>query len=430
MGRLYCTEETVAMVLHSDADPEPTGQESSSDTYEDDNDRADKDYIPGSSCTHSSESAESGEEETPDLSWTSKNGEIVWAPTNSAALTNNPPGTGLKPGPTRYAKARICEMVESFDLFFTTAITAQITKYTNLNGRRTVQKWKDIDDTTIRAYFGLLLLAGVYRSRDEATRSLWDGETGRNIFRATMSLKTFKMLSRVLWFSDPFSRPRRRDNDKLAAIREIWDMWTEQLPLVFNPGKEVCVDEQMLPFRGRCKFLQCMPKKVGSYGLKLWVTCDVQTTYTWKVSVYTGPSENAPVESQQGQSVGLDMTEGLEGINMTCNNFISSFGLATELLHRRITMVGTMERNRPELPPELLRLRGRKTLSSVFAFTETHTLVSYIPKRGKNVVLVSTKHRAGEISRGKKKKPKIILDYNRCKGGVDTMDEVSLHNPV
>lgn len=69
----------------------------------------------------------------------------------------------------------------------------------------------------------------------------------------------------------------------------------------------------------------------------------------------------------------------------------------------RITMVGTMRRNRPELPPELPRVREREALSSVFAFTATHTLISYIPKRGKNVVLLSMKHWAKEINSGKKR---------------------------
>ncbi|KAL7383412.1 hypothetical protein ABVT39_010100 [Epinephelus coioides] len=87
-------------------------------------------------------------------------------------------------------------------------------------------------------------------------------------------------------------------------------------------------------------------------------------------------------------------------------------------------MVGTMRKSRPELPPELLRVRRREVLSSIFAFTQTHILVSYIPKRGKNFVLLSTKHWALEISGEEKRKPQIILDYNCCKGGVDTMDEV------
>ncbi|XP_026189546.1 serine/arginine repetitive matrix protein 1 isoform X2 [Mastacembelus armatus] len=423
MERDSSTEDSLIMEHSS----EPT--EHDSVTSDSDTDIGDEDgeYLPGagSSSTSSTESSEGDEGEMlPDLSWTSKNRKIHWEPTNSKRLQFKPPGTGLTPGPTCYAVARVGELIDSFDLFLTTKITKLVTEYTNLYGRRMVPKWKDLDATTVRAYFGLLLLAGVYRSRGEATRSLWDNQAGRHIFRATMSVKTFETISRTLRFDDPLSRPWRRRADKLAAIREIWDLWTAQLPLMFNPDVEICVDEQLVPYRGRCEFRQYMPKKPAKYGLKMWVTCDVQTAYAWKVSLYTGRLAGAPAEQNQGRRVVLDMTEGLKGVNVTCDNFFSSFGLAEELLRRKNTMVGTMRKNLSELPPQLLRVYGREALSSIFAFTPTHTLVSYVPKQRKNVILLSTKHSVAEISSGEKRKPQIILDYNRCKGGVDTMDEM------
>ncbi|XP_026150656.1 M-phase phosphoprotein 8 isoform X3 [Mastacembelus armatus] len=395
-------------------------------TSDSDSDTGDEkeEYHPGagSSSTESSDDEEG--ELLPGLSWWSKNGEIHWAPTNSETFHFNAPGTGLTPGPTRYARARIGELSDSFDLFFTTKITKLVTEYTNLHGRRIVPEWKDLDATTMRAYFGLLLLAGVYRSRTEPTRNLWDDQAGRHIFRATMSVKTFVLISRMLHFDDRLSRPQRQGADKLAAVREIWDLWTAQLPLMFNPAVDICVDEQVVPYQGICEFQQYMPMKPANYGLKLWVTCDVITSYAWKISVYTGPSAGSPAEQNERQRVVLDMVEGLTGVNVTCDHFFSSFGLAEELLRREITMVGTMRKKRPELPPQLLRVHGREVFSSIFAFTSTHTLVSYLPKRHKNVVLLSTKHRMPKISSRTKRKPQMMLDYNRCKGGVDTMDKM------
>ncbi|KAJ8349439.1 hypothetical protein SKAU_G00245690 [Synaphobranchus kaupii] len=89
-----------------------------------------------------------------------------------------------------------------------------------------------------------------------------------------------------------------------------------------------------------------------------------------------------------------------------------------------MALVGTIRRNKPELPPNLLQTRQRAILSSVFAFTKSHTAVSYVPKRGKNVLLLSTKHREPSMSEAEHQKPTIILDYNSCKGGVDNLDKV------
>ena len=48
-----------------------------------------------------------------------------------------------------------------------------------------------MDEIDLRAYIGLLILEGVYRSRGEATCSLWDAESGRVIFHATENLSHF-----------------------------------------------------------------------------------------------------------------------------------------------------------------------------------------------------------------------------------------------
>jgi hypothetical protein len=48
--------------------------------------------------------------------------------------------------------------------------------------------------------------------------------------------------------------------------------------------------------------------------------------------------------------------------------------LSQQLLKRKITMVGTVRKNKPELLPALLTTRGREAFSSKFAFTPTTTL--------------------------------------------------------
>ncbi|CAB4055038.1 unnamed protein product [Lepeophtheirus salmonis] len=85
-------------------------------------------------------------------------------------------------------------------------------------------------------------------------------------------------------------------------------------------------------------------------------------------------------------------------------------------------MVGTVRKNKPELPPALLASKEREVFSPKFAFTPTTTLVSYLPKKNKNVVLLITLYRDGSISDRDDRKPIIIMDYNRNKGGVDNLD--------
>lgn len=75
----------------------------------------------------------------------------------------------------------------------------------------------------------------------------------------------------------------------------------------------------------------------------------------------------------------LELTEGLQGNVITCDNFFTSFALAEELLRRKLALVGTIRKNKPELPPQLLQTRDRAFFSSAFTITLTHTVVSYVP---------------------------------------------------
>ncbi|XP_071743601.1 uncharacterized protein [Lepeophtheirus salmonis] len=87
-------------------------------------------------------------------------------------------------------------------------------------------------------------------------------------------------------------------------------------------------------------------------------------------------------------------------------------------------MVSTVRENKPELPPALLASKEREVFSSKFAFTPTTTLVSYLPKKNKNVILLSPLHRDGSISDRDDRKPIIIMGYNRNKRSVDNLDIV------
>lgn len=63
-------------------------------------------------------------------------------------------------------------------------------------------------------------------------------------------------------------------------------------------------------------------------------------------------------EKNQGTRVVLDVTEGLRGHNVTCDSFFISYELGQCLL-RKITMVGQVCKNKPELPPALLASKER-----------------------------------------------------------------------
>ena len=107
---------------------------------------------------------------------------------------------------------------------------------------------------------------------------------------------------------------------------------------------------------------------------------------------------------------------------MVTDNFFTSLGLLKLLRDGKLGLVGTVKKNRRELPPEFTAKRSEAGFV-LFGFSEDATLVSYARKKNKRVVLLSSEHTLEEIDHATGK-PQIILTYNASKGEVDHLDEM------
>jgi len=167
-------------------------------------------------------------------------------------------------------------------------------------------------------------------------------------------------------------------------------------------------------------FKQYIPSKPAKYGIKIWTLCDSKTSYFLKGQIYTGKETGAKPEKMQGMRVVADLTNALIGQNITIDNFFTSYNLGQLLIQRKLTMLGTVRKNKPELP----LFTNTEVHSTSFYFTGDTAVLNYVPKKYKSVVLMSTLHPEKAISFRDDKKPQMILDYNATKGAVDTLDQL------
>ena len=167
-----------------------------------------------------------------------------------------------------------------------------------------------------------------------------------------------------------------------------------------------------------------MKSKPDKYGIKVWVIADSELHYVLDSQVYLGKVGNNP-EVGQGQRVveGLSQKYYGTGRNITSDNFFTCIPLANSLLQKNLTLVGTLRANKKALPEEFLKNPRRKEQLSIFGFQNDMTIVSYVPKKNRAVILLSTQHHTDSISEREDRKPDIILMYNSTKGAVDTVDQ-------
>lgn len=127
-----------------------------------------------------------------------------------------------------------------------------------------------------------------------------------------------------------------------------------------------------------------------------------------------------------GKRVVLDLVNGLgNGYGVTTDNFFTSLQLSQELLDQNKTLTGTIRKNRKEIPKEFIPSKTRPEHSSEILYTKDAILVSYVPKKNRSVLLLSTQHYELNVSGEQTAyKPQVILDYNDQKGAVDTLDKM------
>ena len=141
--------------------------------------------------------------------------------------------------------------------------------------------WQQITVDELLAYMGFMILMGIVQLL--AIQDYWKTTS---IFHympvaGRISRTRFFELHRYLHFADnsTLSPPGSPGYDRLGKIAPIIDMLSEQFAAVFNPVKEISVDEAMIPFKGRSSFKQYLLLKPIKRGIKVWMQADAVSGY-------------------------------------------------------------------------------------------------------------------------------------------------------
>jgi len=82
--------------------------------------------------------------------------------------------------------------------------------------------------------------------------------------------------------------------------------------------------------------------------------------------------------------------------NITADNWFEFVPLALKMKDYSLTIIGTIRKNKPKIPPSFTRCASAMT--SRFAFSNNITLISYCPKKNKVVLMISTLHKNNKIT--------------------------------
>ena len=117
-----------------------------------------------------------------------------------------------------------------------------------------------------------------------------------------------------------------------------------------------------------------------------------------------------------------------KGYNIKCDNFFTSLPIAEKLARDKLSIVGTMQKNRRELSKKMTKSENKATYSSNFYWHDSTNFlfVKYQVKEKKSVCLLSSMHYSADVDKSnEKKKPEMILFYNANKIGVNCFDQMA-----
>ncbi|KAL4152942.1 hypothetical protein QTP88_000775 [Uroleucon formosanum] len=296
--------------------------------------------------------------------------------------------------------------IDIFKLFFNDGLVNLIVRETNVYANQVLQStrisrnsrlnnWTDTNSQEIQVFFGIFIWMGL--NVRPALSDYWSNDPlYKNDFTShLMTRNRFELLMRMFHFND---NQIPNPNDKLVKIRPFLTLLKNNIQSVYSVGEKMVIDESMIAWRGRLGFRQCIPGKKHKFGVKVLKLC-TENGYTYDFEIYSGREVNTvTATSNVGEKIVMKLTNNLlnAGRTLYTDNFYTSCVLARVLLQNKTHLIGTLRKNWKYLPKD----------------------VEQIPTRNKRAS-------PNNITLTPKVKPKVIIDYNTGKCGIDKSDQMT-----
>lgn len=329
--------------------------------------------------------------------------------------------------------------IQYFKRYFTDDIFDKFALYTNMYAlQKNISNFKYSDTSEIQSLFGLHIMIGCLKF--PRVHLYWDKALGLDIFLDTMSRDRFFQLRNNLHIVNLLEMPEPLE-DRIYKVRPVFDV-VRQRCLELTLEENLCIDEQIVPFRGSLNIKQYVKGKPTPWGVKIFVLCG-KSGLAYDFIVYQGAKTGLNQINLKkygfGASVILHLSDRISNPNhkLYYDNYFSSFHLLQLLKFKSIYAAGTARINRFSSPPLLcdkdLKKRERGAHDEVVTQEGDVTVVKWLDNR--TVTLASNFVGSGATDEVRRwdssnkqyiniSRPEVVKLYNHAMGGVDVMDQM------
>ena len=227
-----------------------------------------------------------------------------------------------------------------------------------------------------------------------------------------MSLCRMQFLPRCIRFDNWHTREERKTLNKFAAVSKVWEIFLKNIRRVYISNESKTVDKQLVGYCGRIPGRNYMPSKSRKNGLKIFWAGHSSTGYALNAMAYGG-REGDRVHRNLGQDVVMKLVELYfeTGRDVCTDNFFTTYNLTKLLLEKKLTLLGTVRRQRRDVSRSMVNKMELHNSKFVYNHQDGICLVVYQAKKNKlPVIMLSSSHFDGVVSTDEARKPEIILD--------------------
>ena len=159
--------------------------------------------------------------------------------------------------------------------------------------------------------------------------------------------------------------------------------------------------------------------------LVFWL-CEATTGFALKGMIYSRKDSDSGPYKNLANDIAMKLCSVYFGTgrDIYVDRYFTSHGLVCNLLQQNLTLIGTIMANRCEVQSQFKAAKGREVESTKVLYDHSNKilLLSYVHKRNKNALMMSSSH-FSILFMDCHNKHTVITDYNQHKGGVDTLDK-------
>ena len=150
-------------------------------------------------------------------------------------------------------------------------------------------KWKPATVDEIKAFFAMGSAMGITKQQDMHDYWSKNKVTSTPFYGSVMPRDRFLLLISFLHYSDNTNYiPRGHDGYKpLYKLGTPYQEIVRSFATNYYPGKNIAIDEGLVPWKGHIHFNTFNAKKPNKFGLKSYQLCD-QTGYCCQYELYAG----------------------------------------------------------------------------------------------------------------------------------------------